>query len=296
MILIVGATGLLGTEISLRLSAAGRPVRGLVRATSSREKVEQLRSAGVQTAIADLKDPNSISEACEGITQVITTASSTISRQEGDSIESVDRLGHLNLVDSARRAGVKRFVYISFPDMPDAFPLAAAKKEVEQRLIASGMDYTVFYANYFMEVWLSPMLGFDYINARATICGSGEHPLAWISYRDVAGFAIDALTSDAARNRALEIGGPENLSPHEVVRTFERAMGRSFEVSHVREDALRRQFDEAADPLAKSFTGLMLGYAHGFPMDMRETLRILPRRLATVREYTDSVRPRAAVL
>jgi len=285
MILVVGATGLLGSEICRRLSG-GRPVRGLVRATSSPEKVTALRAAGVQTTVADLKDPDSISRMCEGASAVIATASSTISHQEGDSIESVDRVGYLNLVDKAARAGVERFIYVSIPAaQPVDYPLAAAKREVEQKLAGSGMAYTILHANFFMEVWLSPMLGFDYINGRATIYGSGERPVAWVSYRDVAGFAVDALETDAARNRALDVGGPENLSPHDVVRAFENASGRSFEVTHVPQDALERQFAEAADPLGKTFAALMLGYACGCPMDMGDTLRMLPRKLMTVGEY-----------
>ncbi len=291
MILVVGATGLLGGEIIRMLRAAGQPVRGLVRAASAREKVEALRAAGVETVAGDLKDPDSISRACEGVAAIIATASSTISHQEGDSIETVDHLGYLDLVDRARRAGVGRFVYMSIPpDLQLAFPLATAKREVERALAASGMAYTAIYANYFMEVWLSPMLGFDYINHRATIYGSGERPLAWVSYRDVAGFAVDALGNDATRNRGLLVGGPENLSPHDVVRAFESASGRSFELTHVPEEALERQFADAADPLGKSFAALMLLYARGCSMDMSETLRILPRSLATVRDYAAAVR------
>jgi len=72
------------------------------------------------------------------------------------------------------------------------------------------------------------MLGFDYANGRATIYGSGAQPMAWVSYRDVAGFAVDALGSGAARNRMLLAGGPENLTPLRVVRIFEEVTGRSF--------------------------------------------------------------------
>jgi len=66
----------------------------------------------------DLKNPASLLQACEGVSAVITTASSTFSRQEGDSIETVDRQGQLHLIDAAERAGVRQFVYISIP--PDA--------------------------------------------------------------------------------------------------------------------------------------------------------------------------------
>jgi uncharacterized protein YbjT (DUF2867 family) len=140
-----------------------------------------------------------------------------------------------------------------------------------------------------MEVWLSPRLGFDYVNGRAIIYGSGEQPIGWVSYRDVAGFAVDAVTAGGAPNRTLPVGGPENLSPHEVVRIFETMTGRAFDIDRVSEAALERQYAEAADPLGKTIAARMLGYAHGHRMEMAETLRIMPRALMCVRDYAAAV-------
>ena len=289
MILVVGATGLLGSEICRRLRGAGHSVRALVRATSAGDRISALQSAGAATMIGDLKNPASLSQACEGVSAVITTASSTLSRQEGDSIETVDRQGQLHLIDAAKRAGVRQFVYISIP--PDRHydcPLYQAKGEVETALTRSGIEYTVLLANCFMEVWLSPALGFDCANGRATVYGSGEQPIAWVSYRDVAGFAVDVLGSGAARNRMLLAGGPENLTPLRVLRIFEEVTGRSFTVEHVPQGALEKQYAEATDPMDRSFAALMLDYARGCPMDMRETLDLMPRRLMTIRDFASA--------
>jgi len=286
MILVVGATGLLGSEICRRLRGGGHSVRALVRANSARDRISAVQSAGADTTIGDLKDPASLSQACEGVSAVITTASSTLSRQEGDSIDTMDRQGHLHLIDAAKRAGVRQFVYISIP--PNGhydYPLFQAKRAVETAMTLSGIGYTVLQANDFMEVWLSPALGFDNANGRATVYGSGEQPLAWVSYRDVGGFPVDALGNGAARNRMLLVGGPENLTPLRVVRIFEDVTGRPFTVEHVPQVALERQYAEAKDPLSQTFAALMLEYAHGCPMDMRETLDLMPRPLTTIRDY-----------
>ena len=290
MVLVVGATGLLGSEVCRSLRRAGKPVRAMVRRTSAPEKLGSLRSAGVEMVAADLKDPSSLARACETVSEIITTASSTFSRQEGDSIASVDHAGYLSLIDAASKACVKHFVYTSIPlDMRYDSPLVQAKRGVEERLTCSGVPYTVLAANYFMEVWLSPALGFDYQNARARIYGSGERPLAWVSYRDVAAYAVASLDCSAARNRVLSIGGPQKLAPLEVVRVFSETCGRPFETTHVPEEALRAEYDTAADPLGKSFASLMLQYASGCTMDPSETLSITPRTLMTVREYAVEV-------
>ncbi len=181
MILVVGATGLLGTEICRRLARRGEKVRGLVRTTSSAEKVDLLRRSGVELCIGDLKDPASLAAACRGVEAVISTASSTLSRQPGDSIESVDEAGQLHLVDAAKAAAVHRFVYFVSRLAGISFPVAEAKARVENAI--ADMNFTVIQATYFMDVWLSPALGFDYANATARIYGPGTSPISWVTPR-----------------------------------------------------------------------------------------------------------------
>ena len=285
MNLVVGATGLLGREICRLLVTAGKPVKALVRPTSDRSKVAQLQSLDVEIARGDLKDRSSLNKACLGVRSVISTASSTVSRQEGDSIQTVDLEGQLNLIDAAKAAGVSRFVLISFPQVRIEFPLQTAKRTVEEHLKSSGLSYTILRPTFFMEVWLSPVLGFDAVNAKAQIYGSGENKISWISYKDVAKFAVASLDNPEARNAVIELGGPGGLSPLEVVRIFEKLQGRAFEVQYVPEEALREQEKTASDPLQQSFAALMLYCSWGHVIDMRETLRKFPVQLTSVEDY-----------
>lgn len=285
MNLVVGATGLLGSEICELLAAEASPVRALVRPTSNPAKVEKLRGFGVEIVRGDLKDRSSLDAACRGITAVISTASSTLSRQEGDTIQTVDRNGQLNLIDAAKGAGVKRFILISFPNMDVEFPLQNAKRDVEQHLKECGLNYTILQPTFFIEVWLSAALGFDAANATAQIFGSGQNKISWISYQDVAKFAAASLDNPTAENAVITLGGPEALSPLEVVKIFEEEGGRPFAIQHVQEEQLRAQKDSAEDPLQESFAGLMLAYAQGQAIDMRETLRKFSVQLTPVGEY-----------
>ena len=285
MNLIVGATGLLGSEICRLLAAEGKPVRALVRPTSDQIKVAQLESLNVEIARGDLKDRPSLDAACQGVSAVISTASSTLSRQEGDSIQTVDLEGQLNLVDAAKAANVSRFVLISFPPVDAEFPLQAAKRRVEEHLKSSGLTYAILQPSFFMEVWLSPALGFDAANAKAQIYGSGENKISWISYKDVAKFAVASLDNAEARNAVIELGGPEALSPLEVVRAFEELLGRKFDVQNVPEEALKEQRESASDPLQQSFAGLMLYYSQGHIIDMRKTLQKFPVQLTSITDY-----------
>lgn len=277
-------------EICRQLRSTGRPTRALVRRTADRGKRAELQELGIELAEADLKDPASLQRACAGAATVISTASSTFSRQDGDSIQTVDQNGQLALVDAARAAGVKRFVFVSFRAKPECpCPLSLAKQAVEQRLKSSGLEFVILQASYFMEVWLTPMLGFDPLNGRVRVYGEGNGKLSWVSYRDVARIAAAAADEPAARNLVLEVGGPEALSPREVVRMFEAAGAAEITTDYVPVSTLRSQYQAAADPMQKSFAALMLGYALGDAMDVSQTTALFPVRLTSVREYVSAV-------
>ncbi|HEV8232535.1 MAG TPA: SDR family oxidoreductase [Thermoanaerobaculia bacterium] len=290
MNLVVGATGVLGGEICSRLAKAGKPVRALVRTSSNPERVDALRKAGVELAMGDLTDRASLDAACRGVSTVYSTATAIQSRQEGNTLDRVDREGQANLIDAARIAGIQRFVFISFRGRPDFdYPLQAAKRATSERLKKSGIPWTIIEASMFMEIWLGPHLGFDAKNARARIFGSGEKKISWVSYRDVAAVAIAAGESPAGENQTLEIGGPEALSPLEVVRIFEEQGGKKFELEHVPEKTLIEAKANARNPVEETFAGLQLFYARGFEVDSGPTLDRFPMRLTTVREFADRV-------
>ena len=284
-VLVAGATGFLGSEICRQLISKNKNVKGLVRATSDSNKVAHLKQLGVETIEGDLKNKDSLKNALHGVSAIISTVSSTLSRQEGDSIQTVDDEGQNNLIDAAISAGVGQFVYISFCTMPGEYPLQTAKRKTEKHLAESGLNYTILQPTYFMEVWLSPALGFDYPNAKATIYGEGRNKVSWIAIQDVAAFAVASLDNPVAKNRIIELGGPEALSPLEVVNIFEATKEKKFTLQFVAEETLRAQKNGAQDPLSESFAALMLGVVAGSEIDMKNALDVFPIQLTTVNDY-----------
>ncbi len=288
MILVAGSTGLVGAEICRRLTGRGEKVRALVRPTSSPDKLAFLKACGPDLCVGDLKEPDKVADACKGVHAVISTASSTLSRQAGDSIESVDSQGQINLVEAAKAAHVDRFVFVSFRQIAGiSSPLGDAKARVEDAI--QELNFTTIQASWFMEVWLSPMLGFDYPNAAARIYGPGTSPISWVSYRDVAEICCLALRHPAAEYRTIEFGGPEPLSPLEVVARFEQIDGRPFKLEHIPEEALQAQLQEAKDSMQRSFAALMLGYLSGDVMDMAPIQREFGLKLTSVDDYARAI-------
>ena len=232
MNLVIGATGLLGAEICAQLRKAGEPVRGLVRHGSPR--AQMLRDLGVDVVIGDLRNRGDVELACRGVRAVISTATAMGSKDKSLTLRDIDRVAQLRLVEVAKRAGVEHFVYVSAsPMLSPAAPLIGYKREVEQAVRASGMRWTILRPSVFMEVWLSSMLGWDIAAGKARVFGPGDAPMSWISVADVAAYAVRSVSDVRLVNQVLPLGGPEAVSPNDVVKLFSEVSGRPFAAAHV---------------------------------------------------------------
>jgi NADH dehydrogenase len=214
--------------VVLRLREKGRSVRAIVRGGAERAEAKELLSAGIEVVDADLTRPETLPAACAGIETVVCTATSMPHGRE-DGLRRVDREGVLALIEATERAGVSRFVYTSYSGNIRAESLLeTAKRDCEKRLLAGRIEAVILRPSYFMEAWLSPILGFDPAKATARIYGSGEARVSYISALDVVEFAVAAATQAGGGREVLELGGPEAVSQLDAVRIFERTLGKKF--------------------------------------------------------------------
>jgi uncharacterized protein YbjT (DUF2867 family) len=286
MILVAGSTGVLGSEIVRRLIGRGESVRAMVRTTSVPEKVEQLKKAGAEIVRADLKEPQTLVAACTGANAVISTVTTILTSQPGDSFEATDGEGNKSLIDAAKKAGVRKFIFVSFDttSTPDN-PLTNAKRSVEEHLKGSGLDYTILHPAPFCEIWFGPMLFADPVAGTAKVYGKGAAKIRYVAVPDVAEFAVQSLASPAARNATVPVGGPDEISQRDAVRIFEEAYGREFSVTEVPEAALEAQWSAAQNPFDRTFAGLMLGLARGLGSGVRPPFEDFPMHMTSPREY-----------
>ncbi len=229
MILVAGATGLLGGQIARQLLDNGKAVRIVVRGGST---YEPLVTAGAEAVQGDLKDQDSLRAACRGVDAVITTANA-IGRSGVDNLESVDHHGNRNLVDAAAAEGVRQFVFISAlgaaTDHP--MPLLRAKGHAEQHLQASGMTWTVLQPNFYMDLWIPAVVGVPALSGQpVTLVGDGKRQHSMVAVHDVASYAVAALDHHEAHNQTLCIGGPHPGAWLDVVAAFEKELGREVPV------------------------------------------------------------------
>ena len=293
-ILVVGATGLLGSEVCRLLCGSQHTVRGLVRPGSPR--IEMLRRLGVDLVAGDLRDVRSLEAALRGVTTVISTATGAAGRLPGDSLRRVDRDGQRALVDAARRGGVRRFVFTSVsPHLTRTTPLVRYKRETEAVVRGSGMAWVIVQPSAFMESWLGPAAGFDAEAGRVFVLGSGEAPVSWVSVRDVARVIAGIANPESGVSRTLvPVGGPHSLPPLEAARIFVRETGRHSTVVHVPLAAARAAsfLSRPFDPVLSSALGISAQRAVAGDVVLRSELvaRLIPRPVTVWDHARASVR------
>jgi uncharacterized protein YbjT (DUF2867 family) len=234
MILVVGATGLLGGRVVELLVEGGDQVRGLVRSHSKRPA-----SWGTETevTVGDLTDSGSLERACEGVDTVVATATAIgrrLAGEKGPTIREVDELGMADLVDAAETAGVTRFVYLSYAGLQESLgtPFERAKLVIEERLRRSRMRTVIVRPDPFQEVHLTPLARFDIANGKVAVFGSGKTPQRWVSVHDVARLVV-AVATEQEPPALVEFGGPEALSKVDAVNIAERVTGTHIKVQRM---------------------------------------------------------------
>jgi uncharacterized protein YbjT (DUF2867 family) len=264
MILVVGATGLLGGHITRQLLAQGHIVRILIRKNSPSEQLAQqgmaipassLIEAGAQPVYGDLKEPTTLAAACAGVQTVITTANSAV-RSGDDNPETVEKQGNRSLIDAAKAAGVDHFIFVSaqIADADSPVPFLAGKGQTERYLRTSGLPYTIIAPNAFMDVWLFLLVGLPVLSGQpVTLVGSGARKHSFIAMADVAAFVLASVGNETAVNQKLIIGGPEALSFREATAVYEHVLGRPIAIQSVPPGEVVPNLSPGAQAMAAAF-------------------------------------------
>ncbi|MBN1427098.1 MAG: SDR family oxidoreductase [Anaerolineae bacterium] len=294
MILIVGATGFLGRETAGLLLAKGEKVRVMARTLS---KADDLKQAGAEVVQGDLIDHASLTRACQGVKCVFATAHSLLGRGKYHS-KHVDGEGHRALIDAAKKAGVDHFVYVSIlgaaPDHP--ISLWRRKHQIEDYLKASGLSYTILRPPAFMEQHAHLFNGKAILESgKTSILGTGAKPRNFMAARDVAQFAVIALTDSKMRNQILEVGGPQNFTNNQVAELYGKLAGVTPKVSHM-PPPIAGLMSILLKPFAPGVSMIMHGAslpddAFDETFDAAALLKEYPIKLTTLEEF---VRERVA--
>ncbi len=278
LILVVGSTGDLGGQVTRKLLSMHKSVRILVRPPSN---YKPLVEAGAQPVIGDLKNRKSLDSACEDVSVLITTATSA-KRGGDDTVQTVDLDGNRNLIEAAKAAGVKQFIFVSanIADPTSPIPLMAAKGLTEDRLRASGVPFTIIAPDAFMQVWVAMVVGMPAVQGRAvTFVGTGRRKHCFISDGDVAQFIIASIDNPKAVNQKLILGGPKPLSFIDAAKVFEHAVRHKVPVQSF---APGQPIPGFPDAMVQLITGFDM---YDSEVDMRELAKTFGVRLTSLEEF-----------
>jgi len=234
LILVAGGTGFVGAAIVRELRRRGQPIAVLTRDTSRAQ--ERFPDLDLEFREGDVRDPDTLAEAVRGVEAVIGCVQFPNSPIEnpsrGHTFEEVDAKGTENLVEAAKAAGVRRYVYLSGAGAaPDTeFGPFRAKWRAETAVRDSGITYTILRPSWVYgpeDKALNRFLGMSRFLPFVPLIGNaGKQRLQPVFIDDIGRAVAEALIHPTADDQVFEIGGPEILTMKEIVRTALEAVGR----------------------------------------------------------------------
>jgi NADH dehydrogenase len=226
VLLLTGATGLVGRAVLRRLTAAGNPVRCLVR-DPRRLGPDRVR---VQIALGDLADPPSFRNALRGVRTVVHLAAA-IRDQPTGSIEELNGIATWRMVHAAERAGVEHFVFTSAlgATSHDRTRFLRAKALAERAVAGSDLRHTILAPSIVYapgDVFMTLLERLSLVLPVIPVSGRGQALYQPIWAEDVADCIVAALALPADGARRFELAGPQTLSHQQIVELMLRAAGR----------------------------------------------------------------------
>src|SRR5271167_3266124 len=238
MLLLTGATGLVGSAVLRRLVAECAEVRCLVR-NPRRLGAQRVR---VQIALGDLTDPPSFRNALRGVHTVVHLAASIRDQPQG-SIEELNGIATWRMVDAAERQGVERFVFFSAlgASTHHRTRCLRAKALAEQAVREADLHSIVFAASVIYapgDPWLKLLERLALLPVMP-VSGRGRALFQPIWAEDAAACVTAWLRADggdrsrSAGHQRYELAGPERLSYNEIVRTVLGSLKRKRPLVHI---------------------------------------------------------------
>ncbi|HHT9125577.1 MAG TPA: complex I NDUFA9 subunit family protein [Candidatus Brocadiia bacterium] len=231
MILVTGSTGFVGRNMVRKLLQENQKVRCLVRKTSNLSIFDGLE---LEYSEGDITQPQTLPKAMEGIDTVINLVG-IIREGKNVTFEKIHAEGTANVVDAAKKGGIKKFVQMSAlgTGAQAVSRYHKTKWQGEEAVRASGLEYVIFrpsiicgaddkFVNMFAR-----MIRQTFLTRMMPVIGSGKYKMQPIYVGDVAHcFVTAACRGEKQFATTYELGGPEQLTFNEILNTIMRVMGK----------------------------------------------------------------------
>lgn len=224
-VLVAGATGYLGKFITQELIERDYETKIVVR---NKEKIK-INAPNLKILEAQVTKPETLKDICKGVDVVISSVG--ITRQKDRlTYMDVDYQANANLIDEAKKCGVKKFIYISVLNGEKLrhLKICEAKEKLGDYLKSSGLDYCIFRPNGFfsdMGDFLKMAKG-----GKVYLFGDGKLKLNPIHGKDLAKEVVNAISQE---KKEINIGGPDLLSQNEIAELALKAYGKAIKIVHL---------------------------------------------------------------
>jgi uncharacterized protein YbjT (DUF2867 family) len=225
-ILVAGATGYLGKFVVKELKSRGFFIRVLARKP---EKLDDIREDIDEYHIGKITQPDTLEGICDGIDVVFSSIGIT-KQKDKLTFKDVDYQGNKNLLNAAKKAGVKKFIYVSLLNGPKLGHLAIVKahEDFVQDLKSSGLNYVVIRpTGYFsdMEEFLSMAR-----KGRVFLIGSGDNRANPIHGADLAVICAEAIEGG---KHEINVGGPEIMTWKQVATLALETLNQPIKITRI---------------------------------------------------------------
>ncbi|MGC4094891.1 MAG: NmrA family NAD(P)-binding protein [Polyangiaceae bacterium] len=267
-VLVVGASGTVGTNVVNGLKSLGQSVRA---STSGEPKsADQVR--------LDLSSGAGRDTAFDGVNRLFLLSPAGFTNQ--------DEL-LLPLIERAKQRGLAKVVLMTAwgANASDELPL----RKVELALERSGLRYDILRPNWFMQNFNSYWIG-GIREQGKILLPAADATVSFIDARDIADVAVKLLTTDAFDNLAFELSGAESLTHAEVAKRLGAVIGKPIGYENITPEALKQSLLGAGvgEPYA-DFLNLILGYLRqGYNAAVNDNVeRITGRAPRTLQTYLE---------
>jgi len=226
-IVVFGGTGHYGRYIVRSLQKNEQIVRVL-----SRNPVNARKILGSEVIImeGDIRSERSVKEALNGAKAVIISISA-FSRKLIRKLRCIERDSVLRVLGEAQKTDVSRFVYLSVYDIREDvlkklnlnWEIAEIKKEVENALSQSDMNWTILGGAFSMEMFFAMMRG-----NTMNVPGGGSNSIPTVSPSDMGEIAAQTVMRTNLERKRIRVTGPEAISFPEAAERISKVTGKTI--------------------------------------------------------------------